>query len=222
VSLTLHHHTAHTVGPASAGNAPSRLKPVPLMPLIDMATGCLKHIWRVAVVLILLTLSGCLVTFTGTIPAHDIAPPALLGTWTSRNAWGEPLELEISRVGEGRYRAVSYRKGDRKNRDEYSMTVAEHHGRWYLSTQLPDKYGGHFVMGGFELIEDDQMVVYSLDPQRFKQWVEQKALSGQKLETDKGEVLLIDSPLEQVFGYLDDPANSDVFLDAAHYQRVPK
>lgn len=177
---------------------------------------------RMTLILAFLSLSGCLVTFKSSIPAHDTAPPALLGTWTSKNAWGEPLELEISRIGEGRYKAVSYRKGDRKNRDEYEMTVTEHHGRWYLSAELPLKYGSHFVMGGFELAENDGLVVYNLDLERFRQWVEQKALSGQTVETEKGETLLIDSPLDQVFGYLDDPANSDVFLDAAHYQRVPQ
>ena len=179
-------------------------------------------VWRVALILAFLSLSGCLVTFKDSIPAQDTVPPGLLGSWTSKNAWGEPLELEISRIGEGRYKAVSYRKGDRKNRDEYNVTVTEHHGRWYLSAELPLKYGSHFVMGGFELVDTDQLVVYNLDLERFKQWVEQKALSGQPMQTEQGEVLLIDSPLDQVFGYLDDPANSDVFLDAAHYQRVPQ
>jgi len=33
---------------------------------------------------------------------------------------------------------------------------------------------------------------------------------------------LITSPLDQVFDYLDNPANSDVFLEVARYQRQPR
>jgi len=232
VSLTLHSHISNTepdVGARLARDEAST-SGIFFVPLTSPSraslapTGiCFNQVARHCLLaLVFLALSGCLVTFKDAIPAHDAAPPALLGTWTSKNAWGEPLELEISRIGEGRYKAVSYRKGDRKNRDEYSMTVTGHHGRWYLSAELPAKYGSHFVIGGFELIEDDQLVVYNLDLERFRQWVGQKALSGQPVATGQGEVLLIDSPLDQVFGYLDDPANSDVFLDAAHYQRVPQ
>jgi len=32
--------------------------------------------------------------------------------------------------------------------------------------------------------------------------------------------VLISSPLEQVFNYLDDQANSDVFIEVARYQRA--
>jgi hypothetical protein len=178
--------------------------------------------WRLLVALSFLLLSGCLVTFKDPIPAHEAAPSPLLGTWTSKNAWGEPLELEISRAGSNEYKAVSYRKGDRKNRDEYPFTVSRHGSRWYLCASLPDKYGGHYVMAGFELAETGELVVYNLDMDRFNQWVEHKALSGEKIPTGKGEGLLITSPLDQVFGYLNDPANSDVFLEVARYQRLPK
>jgi hypothetical protein len=178
--------------------------------------------WRLFVALSFLLLSGCLVTFKDPIPAREAAPSQLLGTWTSKNAWGEPLELEISRAGGNEYKAVSYRKGDRKSRDEYAFTVSRHGSRWYLCAGLPDKYGGHYVMAGFELAETGELVVYNLDMDRFNQWVEQKDLSGEKIPTGKGEGLLITSPLDEVFGYLNDPANSDVFLEAARYQRLPK
>ena len=53
--------------------------------------------WRVAVVaLSFLFLSGCLVTFKEPLPASEAAPAALVGQWTSKNAWGEPLNLQIS------------------------------------------------------------------------------------------------------------------------------
>jgi hypothetical protein len=74
-------------------------------------------VWSVLLALSFALLSGCLVTFKDPVPSSEAAPPKLLGTWTSKNAWGEPLELEISRAGVNQYRAVSYRKGDRKNRD---------------------------------------------------------------------------------------------------------
>ncbi|WP_341522933.1 hypothetical protein AABC73_06625 [Pseudomonas sp. G.S.17] len=178
--------------------------------------------WRLVIVLSFLLLSGCLVTFKDPIPAHDAAPAQSLGTWTSKNAWGEPLELEIKRAGNNQYKATSYRKGDRKNRDEYAFTVARHGSRWYLSAGLPEKYGSNFVIAGFELTENDELVVYNLDLDHIRQWTEQKLLDGQTMETEKGDGVLITSPLETVFGYLDDPANSDVFLEVARYQRLPK
>jgi len=182
--------------------------------------------WRVLIVLSLLCLSGCLVTFKEPIPAHDAAPKGLVGKWTSLNAWGEPLELEVSRSGHHEYKAVSYRKGDPKNRDEYAFTVSRHGSRWYLSAGLPEKYGSNFVIAGFELTESHELVVYTLDVDRINQLIEQKTLAGQTLETEKGDGVgdgvLVTSPLDQVFEYLDDPANSDVFLEMARYQRLPK
>lgn len=178
--------------------------------------------WRLCVALSFLLLSGCLVTFKDPIPAREAAPSQLLGTWTSKNAWGEPLELEVSRAGANEYKAVSYRKGDRKNRDEYAFTVSRHGSRWYLCAGLPDKYGGHFVIAGFEIVQTGELVVYNLDLDRFSQWVEQNKLAGEKATTAKGQGLLITSSLDQVFGYLNDPANSDVFLEVARYQRLSK
>jgi hypothetical protein len=182
--------------------------------------------WRVLLALSFALLSGCLVTFKDPLPANDTAPAKLLGTWTSKNAWGEPLELEISRAGANQYKAVSYRKGDRKNRDEYVFTVARHGSRWYLSAALPEKYGANYVMAGFELTDNDasadELVVYDLDVDRLQQLVDQKVFDGQATETEKGAGVLITTPLDSVFAYLDDPANSDVFLKAAQYQRMTK
>lgn len=183
-------------------------------------------VWRVLLALSFALLSGCLVTFKDPIPASNTAPPKLLGTWSSKNAWGEPLELEIGRAGPDRYKAVSYRKGDRKNRDEYAFTVSRHGSRWYVSAALPDKYGANYVIAGFDLMENengaDELVVYDLDLERFQQLVEQKLLDGERVDTVKGDGMLISSPMDKVFAYLDDPANSDVFLKAAQYQRMTK
>ncbi|WP_397449486.1 hypothetical protein [Pseudomonas sp. NA-150] len=180
------------------------------------------RVWLMA--LSFLLLSGCLVTFKDPIPARDAAPAELLGRWTSKNAWGEALELEITRAAgqEREYKAVSYRKGDRKHGDEYTFTVSRHGSRWYLSAGLPDKYGSNYVIAGFELSENNELVVYPLDIDRINQLIEQKTLAGQALETEKGDGVMVTSPLDQVFAYLDDPANSDVFLEMARYQRLPK
>jgi hypothetical protein len=183
-------------------------------------------VWSVLLALSFALLSGCLVTFKDPLANHDTAPAKLLGTWTSKNAWGEPLELEISRTGADQYRAISYQKGDRKNRDEYSFTVSRHGSRWYLSAALPDKYGANYVIGGFELVDNDnaadELVVYELDLERMQQLVEQKVFDGQPIETEKGDGVLITTSMDKVFAYLDDSANSDVFQKAAEYQRMNK
>ncbi|MDF9905404.1 UNVERIFIED_ORG: hypothetical protein OKW15_003360 [Pseudomonas reinekei] len=60
--------------------------------------------WRVVVIaLSFLLLSGCLVSFKEPLPASDPAPKGLLGKWTSTNAWGEALNLELTRLGDNRY-----------------------------------------------------------------------------------------------------------------------
>lgn len=183
-------------------------------------------VWSVLLALSFALLSGCLVTFKDPIPASETAPPKLLGVWTSKNAWGEPLELEISRAGTAQYKAVSYRKGDRKNRDEYLFTVSRHGNRWYVSAALPDKYGANFVIAGFDLVDNqnaaDELEIYDLDLERVQQLVEQKVFAGQTVDTEKGDGVLITTPMDKVFAYLDDPANSDVFLKAALYQRMTK
>ncbi|WP_062383285.1 hypothetical protein [Pseudomonas abietaniphila] len=183
-------------------------------------------VWSVVLALSFALLSGCLVTFKDPIPNTSAAPPRLLGTWTSKNAWGEPLELEISRAGANQYKAVSYRKGDRKNRDEYTFTVSRHGSRWYLSAALPEKYGGHYVIAGFDLIDNDnaadELVIYDLDLERMQQLIESKTLEGEPIETEKGDGVLITTSMDKVFDYLDDTANSDVFLKAAQYQRMTK
>ncbi|NBA94506.1 hypothetical protein [Pseudomonas sp. R5(2019)] len=175
--------------------------------------------WRVVLAVTFLLLSGCLVTFKDPIPADQAAPVALLGKWSSKDAWGEALYLEISRDGQNRYQAVSYPKGKKSQRQAYPFTVSRHGSRWYLSAPVPDKYGGHYAIAGFELTDNQELVVYSLDLERFKLILDQRMMSGDTFETDDGDGAFISSPLPQVFAYLDDPANSDVFVEAARYQR---
>ncbi|AQT92936.1 MULTISPECIES: hypothetical protein [Pseudomonas] len=177
---------------------------------------------RVVIALSFLLLSGCLVTFKDPLPAHEAAPPALLGQWSSKNAWGEPLNLRITRVGEHRYKAVSYPTAKPQQRDEYLFSVSRHGDRWYLSAPLPAKLGGHFILAGFEIDEKHELVVYNLDLEQIHQAIGQKSLHGSTVQTVEGAGVLVDSPLDQVFAYLDDPANADVFVEAVRYRRAGK
>ncbi|WP_321358301.1 hypothetical protein [Pseudomonas extremaustralis] len=177
--------------------------------------------WRVAVIaLSFLLLSGCLVTFKDPLPAPEAAPKALLGQWSSKNAWGEPLKLTISRAGQHRYKAVSYPTAKPSQRDEYLFSVSRHGSRWYLSAPLPAKLGGHYVLAGFEIDDKHELVVYNLDLEQIHQALGQQALHGSPVETVEGAGVLVDSPMNQVFAYLDNPANADVFVEAARYQRA--
>lgn len=179
--------------------------------------------WRVVVIgLSFLLLSGCLVTFKEPLPASDPAPKGLLGKWTSTNAWGEPMNLELTRIGDNRYQAVSYFKARPKEREAYPFTVSRHGSRWYLSAKVPAHYGGHFTLAGFELTAEHELVLYNLDLEQINQAIGQKSLGGETFKTDDGDGILINSSMDQVFVYLDDPANSDVFVEAARYQRPVK
>ena len=65
-------------------------------------------------------------------------------------------------------------------------------------------------------------MIYDLDLDQIKQAIGQSALNGEPVETAEGTGTLIKSPSAEVFAYLDDPANSDVFVEAARYKRVAK
>lgn len=180
------------------------------------------NVWRVAVALSLLLLSGCLVTLNDPIPANEAAPIPLLGEWSRKDEWGERLYLDITRAGSNLYEARTY-KGSPDNLDsqeKYGFTVAHHGRRWYLSAGLPQSLGGNFAIAGFELTADNELVIHTLDVERIEQELEAGALRGKSVDTPHGEGVLITSPLDAVFAYLDDQANSDVFIEVARYQRV--
>lgn len=176
--------------------------------------------WRVMVIfLAFLLLGGCLVSFKEPLPANEAAPQGLLGKWTSKNAWGEAQNLELTRVGPDRYQAVSYFKARPKEREAYPFTVSRHGNRWYLSAKVPAQYGGHFTIAGFELNDRQELVIYQLDLDQIRQALGQQRFQGSPFTTDEGDGVLVNSSMDQVFAYLDDPANSDVFVEAARYQR---
>ena len=178
--------------------------------------------WRAVVALSFLLLGGCLVTFKDPIPANEPAPIPLLGDWTRKDEWGERHYLEVSRAGSNLYKARTF-EGSKDNLDsmaEYGFTVAHHGHRWYLSAGLPRKLGANFAIAGFELTTDNELVVYNLDIERIEQEMREGKLQGQAVEMPEGDGVLITSSLDAVFAWLDDPANSDVFVEVARYERA--
>ncbi|MDF2487663.1 MAG: lipoprotein [Pseudomonas sp.] len=178
--------------------------------------------WRVLLSLPFLLLGGCLVTFNEPLPSNQAAPKALLGQWSSKDAWGEPLRLSISRQGGNAYKAVARGKDDKA--EEYVFSVSRHGNRWYLSAGVPKRLGGNFLIGGFEVIDGNQLVLYNLDVEQVRQAVDQRELAGRRTEVpqDHGEGVLIDSAPARVLAYLEDPANSDLFIEVARFQRAGK
>lgn len=178
--------------------------------------------WRVLVALSFLVLSGCLVTFREPIPANEAAPMPLLGEWTREDEWGEQLFLEITRAGSNLYEARIY-EGSPDNLgslETFGFTVAHHGRRWYISAGLPKSLGANFAIAGFELTKDNELVVYNLDAERILQDMDKGLLQGQKVSMPEADGALITSPLDKVLAYLDDPANADLFVEVARYQRV--
>lgn len=177
--------------------------------------------WRVTLAaLSCLLLSGCLVTFKDPIPANEAAPIPLLGDWERKDEWGEVQYLSIARAGSNLYRAKAWTEDEEgAGAEEYGFTVAHHGRRWYLSAGLPKRMGANFAIAGFELTTKNELVIYNLDVERILQEMEGGALQGQSLDTPEGEAVLVTSPLDKVFSYLDDQANADVFVEVARYQR---
>ena len=179
--------------------------------------------WRAVVMAVsLLLLSGCLVSFKAPLPDSEAAPQGLVGHWTSTNAWGEPLNLELVEVGPRGYQAVTYFRARPLEREAIPVTVSRHGSRWYLSAKVPARFGGHFVIAGFELTDKQELVIYNLDMDQINQAISHKILSGQPNQSEEGDGVLVDSDMGTVFRYLDDPANSDVFSEAVRYQRLVK
>ena len=179
--------------------------------------------WRVMLLAVsFLLLNGCLVTFKQAPLVAQTAPQSLLGKWSSKDAWGQARHLNIRAIDKTRYQAEVYPKGEPKARKRYTFIVARHGNRWYASAALPANVGGDYTLNGFELTDAGELVVYDLDLEQIRQAIGQSALSGDTVETSEGTGVQINSPSAKVFAYLDDPANSDVFVEIARYQRVAK
>lgn len=177
---------------------------------------------RVLVVLSFLLLGGCLATFKEPIPAGEAAPRHLLGTWAGMDEWGEERFLEITRKDGGGYNALAWRESmdNRTRAKPYDFSVARHGRRWYLSLPAPERLGGHFAFGGFELTDDDELVLYSLDIELLEEALQRGELKGEVIDTEEGPGVRIASSLSDVYRFLDDPANSDLFNEVARFARV--
>ena len=177
--------------------------------------------WRVAMVAVVcLVLNGCLVVFKEPIPPVEAAPTQLLGSWMRQNEWGEQLLLDISRSADNRYNAQIRVLGQADGVENYPFTVARKGQRWYASIGLPKRFGEHYAIAGFELTKRNELVLYSLDAETFLHELQAGTLQGEVVQTQGSDSALISSPLSQVFAYLNDPANADVFTENARYQRV--
>lgn len=177
--------------------------------------------WRVAMVaLICMQLSGCLVLFKEPIAPVEAAPTALLGSWMRQNEWGEQLLLEITQSAANTYNAQIRVLGETEGVENYPFTVAHKGQRWYASIGLPKRFGNHYAIAGFELTKRNELVLYSLDQERFLQELQAGTLQGEVVATQGSDSALISSPLARVFAYLNDPANADIFTESARYQRV--
>lgn len=167
-----------------------------------------------------LLLSGCLVLFNSPIPALEAAPSKLLGSWQRDNEWGEQLQLKISATAGNHYVAHIRVLGQNAEPEVYPFTVAHNGERWYASIGLPKRFGANYAIAGFEITKRNELVLYSLDSELFLQELKNGTLQGQVVESQGSPSALISSPLTQVFGYLNEPANADVFIESARYQRV--
>jgi hypothetical protein len=167
-----------------------------------------------------LLLSGCLVLFNSPIAALEAAPTRLLGSWQRDNEWGEQLQLQISATAGNHYVAQIRVLGQDAEPEVYPFTVTHSGERWYASIGLPKRFGENYAIAGFEITKRNELVLYSLDPERFLQELKNGTLQGQVVESQGSASALISSPLTQVFGYLSEPANTDVFIESARYQRI--
>ncbi|MBF7730627.1 hypothetical protein [Pseudomonas sp. N040] len=176
---------------------------------------------RVVLALSFLLLGGCLVVFREPLPANEPPPLALLGEWSRSNEWGEQMFLDISRSGENSFRArlMAGSPENLEGAEEYDFTVNHSGHRWYLSTRLPRRFGESFAVGGFEITSSNELLVYSLDNQLFIDEIRAGRLQGEVIDTVEGESALVTAPAADVLAFLNDPANADVFVEAARYQR---
>ena len=175
--------------------------------------------WRVLFMLPLLLLNGCLVTLQSPLPSGGKAPSALLGTWSGRDGWGGERFLQVNQRSGGGYQLTSWR--ERRERGErQSFSVIEHQHRWFFSLPAPERLGGNQAFGSFELTADDELVIYSLDIDRLSTAIGSGQLEGELVSTEEGDGVLLDSPLDEVFAYLDDPANAGLLVEVARFSRV--
>ena len=176
---------------------------------------------RVVIALACVMLSGCLVVFREPLPANEQPPMALLGEWSRTNEWGEQMFLDISRTGDNTFRA-RLMTGSPDNLDgaeEYDFTVNRSGHRWYFSMRMPKRFGDSYAVGGFEISSSNELILYNLDDESFVAEVQAGRLAGQVVQVAGEQSALVTASTAQVLAFLNDPANSDAFVEASRYQR---
>ena len=176
---------------------------------------------RGLVVLSFLLLGGCLVVFREPLPANEQPPIALIGEWSRTNEWGEQMFLDISRAVDLSFKArlMAGSPENLEGAEEYDFTVNHSGRRWYFSTRLPKRFGDSYAVGGFEITSSNELVLYSLEDRYFVEEVKAGRLAGKVVDTADEQSALITAESMQVLAFLNDPANSDGFVEAARYQR---
>jgi len=176
---------------------------------------------RVMLALSFVFLGGCLVVFREPLPVNEQPPMALLGEWSRTNEWGEQMFLTISRVGEQSFKArlMAGSPDNLEGAEEYDFTVNRSGHRWYFSMRMPKRFGDSFAVGGFEITSRNELVLYSLDDQVFVDEVQAGRLAGQVIEMNGQESALVTATTAEVQAFLNDPENSDVFVESSHFQR---
>lgn len=176
---------------------------------------------RVMLALSFVLLGGCLAVFREPLPANEQPPMALLGEWSRTNEWGEQMFLSISRAGESSFKArlMAGSPDNLEGAEEYDFTVNRSGHRWYFSMRMPKRFGDSYAVGGFEISSRNELILYSLDDGLFVAEVEAGRLAGQVVEIAGRESALVTASTTEVLAFLNDPANSDVFLESSRYQR---
>jgi hypothetical protein len=168
-----------------------------------------------------LLLGGCLVVFREPLPANEQPPMALLGEWSRTNEWGEQMFLEVSRTSEQSFRArlMTGSPDNVEGAEEYDFTVNRSGHRWYVSMRLPKRFGDNVALGGFEISSRNELILYSLDDELFVEQIKAGRMAGQVVEVAGEESARVTATTPQVLAFLNDPANSDAFVEAARFQR---
>ena len=176
---------------------------------------------RVLMALACVMLSGCLVVFREPLPANEQPPMALLGEWSRTNEWGEQMFLDISRTGDNTFRArlMTGSPDNLEGAEEYDFSVNRSGPRWYFSMHLPQRFGENVAVGGFEISTRSELIIYSLDNQLFVNEIKAGRLAGQVIDVAGEQSALVTAATAQVLAFLNDPANSDAFVEASRYQR---
>ena len=177
--------------------------------------------FRLLICVAMLLLGGCLVVFREPLPANDQPPMALLGEWSRTNEWGEQMFLDISRAGDNSFKArvMAGSPDNLEGAEEYVFSVNRSGPRWYFSLNLPKRFGDRFTVGGFEISSSNELIIYSLDDEVFVNEVKAGRLPGQVIEVAGEQSALVTASTAQMLAFLNDPANSDAFVEASRFQR---